>query len=97
MGNKLTAIINHCIINLKLEERNHNNKPKDYWKINSQLLKNTDFCEGIKMLILDMKNDHKVETPTQKREYLKFSIGKYSIMFGKKKDYMRKRERKICD
>ena len=40
----------YCIINLKLEKRNHNKKPKDYWKFNSQLLKNTEFCDGIKKI-----------------------------------------------
>lgn len=31
----------HCIINLKIGNRNKNNKAKDYWKFNSQLLKNS--------------------------------------------------------
>lgn len=70
----------HCIINLKLEERNKKNKLKDYWKFNSQLVKNSEFCNSIKKkLILDLKNDHTIDTPILKWEYLKFNIRKHSI------------------
>ena len=74
----------HCIINLRLKNRNSNNKPKDYWKFNSQLLKNSEFCRSIKTLILDIQNDDSIDKPILKWEYLKFSIRKHSITFGKK-------------
>lgn len=74
----------HCIINLKLEERNKKNKLKDYWKF--KLLKNSEFCNSIKKQILDLKNDHTIDTPTLKWEYLKCNIRKHSIAFGKKNE-----------
>ncbi len=74
----------HCIINLRLKNRNRNNKRKDYWKFNFPFLKNSEICYSIKKLILDINNDNTIDTPIIQWEYLKFSIRKHSIASGKK-------------
>ena len=47
----------HCTINLKLKIRDQNKTFKDYWKCNSQLLRNAEYRNFIKKIILDIKND----------------------------------------
>lgn len=79
----------HCVVNLKLQKLNKCYKPNNYWKFNANLLTNLELCQFIKELILNISNDNSIVTPILKREYLKYSIRKYSIKFSK--DLNRKR------
>ena len=85
----------HRSVNLKLKNRDQNNTFKDYWKLNYQLLRNAEYCNFIKKLILDIKNNDAFSTSISKWEYLKFSVRKTSIAFGKKLN-KQKRERNKC-
>lgn len=85
----------HCTINLRLKNRVQNNKFKDYWKFNAQLLRNVEYCDSIKTLIADIKNNDSISTPISKWEYLKFCIRKLSIALGKKLNKQRKEEETI--
>ena len=82
----------HCTIYLKLKNRDQNNTFKDYWKCNSQLQRKSEYCNFIKKLILDIKNDDAFSTLISKWEFLKFSIRKTSIAFGKKLNKQRSEE-----
>lgn len=55
-------------------------------------LRNAEYCNFIKKLILDIKNDDAFSTSISKWEYLKFSIRKTSIAFGKKLNKQRREE-----
>lgn len=94
---KVTIISNgplsdHCSIILRLQSKDQNSTFKDYWKFNSQLLRNEEYCISIRQLILDVEIDDAISTPISKWEYLKFRIRKTSIAFGKKLNKQRKEE-----
>lgn len=87
-----SPLSDHCAIILRLQSKDQNNTFKDYWKFNCQMLRNEEYCNSIKKLILDIQNDEAINTPILKWEYLKFRIRKTSIAFGKKLNRQRKEE-----
>lgn len=85
-----SPLSDHCIINLKLTNKNKTNKSEGYWKFNANLLTNEEYCNSILKNNFDIKNDNSLVTSIQKWEYLKFTIRKHSITFSKKLNEERK-------
>lgn len=76
-------LTDHCLINLKLESKTIKNNNKDYWKFNADLLNNEEFCDDIRNLILEVKNNLLIDSNCSKSKYLKFKIREFSIKFSK--------------
>lgn len=80
-----SPLTDHCIVNLEiLYCKKMPKQSKDYWKFNSNLLYNKEYCSNVSKIILDIQNDESLHSAVQKWEFLKFSIRKYSISFSKK-------------
>lgn len=85
-------LTDHSIISLQVKPRNRSTYPHKYWKFNSSLIKNADYCRKIKLLIQEIINNEELTTPVKKWEFLKYKIRQLTISFSKqiKKDLERK-------
>lgn len=81
-------LTDHSVIFLQIKPNDNNVHSRTYWKLNSSLLKNNDYCQKIKLLITKYANSEELTTAVKKWEFLKYKIRQFTISFSKiiKKD-----------
>uniref|UniRef100_A0A3P9J195 Reverse transcriptase domain-containing protein n=1 Tax=Oryzias latipes TaxID=8090 RepID=A0A3P9J195_ORYLA len=77
-------LTDHCSVILYIKPKNSIKYLNKYWKFNSSLIKNIDYCQEIKSLISEIETSEELDSPVRKWEYLKYRIRKLSISFSKK-------------
>lgn len=82
----------HCIINLSITKNDTGKKFEGYWKFNSNLLKNNKYCENVREIIQDIKNDANLVTAIQKWEFFNSLLG--NSLFLTVKNYKKRDKRK---
>lgn len=89
-------LTDHCLLSLNLKPDVTANKRNVYWKFNTDLLKDQNYCETIKGLIADIKYDVSIGNYCCRWEFLKFKIRQISIQFGKERSRaLREQELKL--
>ena len=85
-------LTDHSVIYLHVKPNNRRTRPNKYWKFNSSLIKNDDYCQMIKILIKEIINSEDITTPVKKWEFMKYKIRQITISFSKqiKKDLEKK-------
>lgn len=73
----------HCFIDLVLEPTRMRRSSRGYWKFNASLLNKDKYCDKIRHIITDIKNDDSVVGNIQKWEFIKFKIREFTIKFCK--------------
>ena len=58
-------------------------KGPSFWKYNTNLGKNLEYCNGIKAIINKVKNENQDMSHQMKWEFLKYAIREFSIIFSK--------------
>lgn len=85
-------LTDHCMIEMTLNSVVRIRKNKAYWKFNSSLLKNEEYCAMIKGLIMEIENSCNIDDFCNKWEFLKYRIREQSIQFSKKITMIKRRE-----
>jgi len=70
----------HSIMSLCVKPQNKELHSNKYWKFNSSLLENKDYCQKMKSLIIDILNSEELTT---KWEFLEYKVHQLSISFSK--------------
>lgn len=85
-------LTDHSVIYLYVKPNNSRTCSNKYWKFNSSLIKNKDYCQKIKSLITEIVNLEELTTAVKKWEFLKYKIRQFTISFSKqiKKDLEKK-------
>lgn len=76
-------LTDHSVILLQIKPNDNNVHSHTYWKFNSSLLKNNEYCQKIKLLIKENANSEELTTATKKWEFLKYKIRQFTISFSK--------------
>lgn len=77
-------LTDHSVIYLYVKPNNSRTCSNKYWKFNSSLIKNKDYCQKIKSLITEIVNLEELTTAVKKWEFLKYKIRQFTISFSKK-------------
>ena len=73
----------HCFIDLVLEPKMKEVRNKGYWKFNARLLQNEEYCNEIRDIIKENKNNDSIENNMGRWEFTKFKIRQFTIQFCK--------------
>ena len=73
----------HCFIDLVLEPKMKEVRNKGYWKLNARLLQNEEYCNEIRDIIKENKNNDSIENNMGRWEFTKFKIRQFTIKFCK--------------
>lgn len=76
-------LTDHCAISLAVSPNCKRSRNKGYWKFNSELLNNEDFCGKVKDLIKNIADSNDFSSHRARWEFLKFKICKLSINYSK--------------
>ncbi len=68
---------------MKINSDNRSSKNKGYWKFNSGLLKNKEYCKRIKEIIAETEKETIDTSFCNKLEFFKYKIRESSIKFSK--------------
>ncbi len=74
-------LTDHCSVTLVLTINNNKRPQNIIWKFNSNLLRNNDFCEEVKKLIVEVTSLD--SSPLNKWEWFKFKVKEAAIKMGK--------------
>jgi len=85
-------LTDHCIVEIKLNPVDKISKKKGYWKFNSSLLRNKDYCTRIKELISETENNETIDSFCNKWEFVKYRIRECSIRVSKEMAREKRRE-----
>lgn len=76
-------LTDHCMVKLILKPAKTFQRPKGYWKFNSNLLNSDIFCKKIIATINNVTGDSNFTTYREKWEFLKYKVRQISISSGK--------------
>ncbi len=74
-------LTDHCSVTLILTINNIKRPQNTIWKFNNNLLRNNDFCEEVKNLIVEVTSLD--SSPLNKWEWFKFKVKEAAIKIGK--------------
>uniref|UniRef100_A0A1A7XB67 Reverse transcriptase domain-containing protein n=2 Tax=Iconisemion striatum TaxID=60296 RepID=A0A1A7XB67_9TELE len=92
----IAPLTDHCALYLKLNPEVSANKRNVYWKLNTDLLKNQEYCNTIKDLMSEIRYDATIGNYCCRWEFFKFKVRQFSIRFGKERSKtLREQETKL--
>ena len=85
-------LTDHCLAEITLNPTCRKKNNKGYWKFNTNLLRNKDYCSKIKEIINEIEATESINNICKKWEYVQYKVREFSIKFSKELNKKRQKE-----
>ncbi len=76
-------LTDHCMIEIRINSADKKRGNKGYWKFNSNLITNKEYCSKVKEILTEIENSDTIDYFYKKWEFAKFRIREMSFKFSK--------------